>query len=178
MRNSPINCATTTIPVYIIKLNAFLCCNIAYASTHVGTMWRCHGCHHMALAQESHQGPSSCQNMSAPELAPLSTSHLRPERASFPADRCLWTVKGTEDNGLSLNVIFAVTYSTFLLTLEEGVYSKSSTETLLFVQGGLLSYCTIQTGSSKMNMRNISKTAVVVNCHSWKLYTPIECSKK
>ena len=67
-----------------------------YASTHPGTVWRCHGCHHMAKAQESHRGLSGCRNTGAPELVQPWASRLRPEPASSPAGRYLQMARSTE----------------------------------------------------------------------------------
>lgn len=66
-------------------------CFFTYASTHPGTLWHCHGCHHMAQAQESRLDPSDCQNMGAPELVQLWASRLHPERASSPTGQYLQT---------------------------------------------------------------------------------------
>lgn len=68
----------------------------AYASTHPGTGWRCHGCHRMVQAAVSLLGPLGCRNMGAPELVQLWVSRPRPEPASSPAGQYLQIVHGTK----------------------------------------------------------------------------------
>lgn len=71
-------------------------CFFAYVSIRPGTMWRCHGCHHMALAQESHLGLLSCRSTGVPEPARQWASRLHPEPASSPAGRYLRMISGAE----------------------------------------------------------------------------------
>lgn len=78
---------TTEKQAHFFQMFAFFFCT--YASTHPVTMWRYRGCHHMALAQESHLDPSARQSTDAPEQVLLWASRPHPEQASSPGGLCL-----------------------------------------------------------------------------------------